>query len=687
MFVLIRISWEILLNMETTQKKTSSIYNSYIESLGVYLPEKVESSKDTVKKCSRKFRLPLERLTGIKERHVAADDEWSLDLSIKSIENCLEKSKYSSEDIDLVICCNISKVDGPEFIFTMEPSTSIQLIDHFKMVNAHGFDVNNACAGMFTGIKLAHFFLQDDAYQTVLVVSGEYITHLTDTAQKEITSFLDPRLACLTLGDAGAAVILNKTTNKDIGFQFIDLATLGSYHEYCMAYLTDQDHGGGIMLTEAQKLSEAGIKETIGYYLKKFEKAIFPWEQVDKIIPHQTSRKSIKSAMNSLNKLVNDTVSHENNTVISLTHKGNTASTSHMVALHDCIQTGEIKPGNTVLFGITGSGLTVGAALHKFEEATKAENNSNVYTKKKSAFNLDKPSVRIREVALFNDNSSLNDSHSNIDIALDVVNNSLSNSSTEKDLIDLIIYTGVCRSKVLIEPAVAAILAGKLGINHKGINDIERYTLAFDMLNGGIGTFNALHVASEMFKHDDMCYALVVSSEDPLPMSEQSSFHHIARTGSCLILEPSGDSGEGFSNFTYANYPNHLRQLKGGCIREDGKYTLTGMVAEEYEGALIDAIETTTRKLLQEAQMTLDQFSFVIIPQLHAGFIDQVASRLGLNASQVVSALEDTGNLYTSSVAYSLNKIRDLQNHSKGDLGLVISAGSGIQVGTAIYHF
>ena len=69
------------------------------------------------------------------------------------------------------------------------------------MHHALAFDITNACAGMFTGIYLVHSLIRAGAVRRGLVVSGEYITHLTETAQKEIKGIADQRLACLTLGE------------------------------------------------------------------------------------------------------------------------------------------------------------------------------------------------------------------------------------------------------------------------------------------------------------------------------------------------------------------------------------------------------------------------------------------------------------------------------------------------------
>jgi 3-oxoacyl-[acyl-carrier-protein] synthase III len=159
--------------------------------------------------CKNPIQFPLEKITGIRNRRMAGDTEFSIDLARKAVEHCLSESSYGASDIDIIVCCNISRYDGPGLV-SFEPCTAVRLRDHFGFTNAIAFDVANACAGMFTGINVVDGLIKTGAIKRGMVVSGEYITHLTGSAQQTIENFMDSRLACLTLGDAGAALILEQ---------------------------------------------------------------------------------------------------------------------------------------------------------------------------------------------------------------------------------------------------------------------------------------------------------------------------------------------------------------------------------------------------------------------------------------------------------------------------------------------
>src|SRR5262249_13002155 len=147
----------------------------------------------------------------------AGDDTFSIDLAKHAIAKCLTISKYHPSDLDLLICCNMSRYDGPNFYYTFEPNTAIRLSKHFGCTRALTFDVGNACAVMFNAIKVVDALLKTGLIDVAMVVSGEYITHLTRTAQLEITDYTDHRLACLTLGDSGVALILERAPVAGVG--------------------------------------------------------------------------------------------------------------------------------------------------------------------------------------------------------------------------------------------------------------------------------------------------------------------------------------------------------------------------------------------------------------------------------------------------------------------------------------
>ena len=315
--------------------------NTIVSSIGAYVPPKVVHSDDVVRGCARELKFPLEKMTGIRNRRMAREGEYAIDLAANAINECLANSPYTPADIDLLVCCNISRYDGPS-AFSFEPATAIKLKSMLRFENAIGFDISNACAGVFTGIYVADSFLKSGAADRVMVVSGEYITHLTKTAQEEIQGFLDVRLACLTVGDSGIALILERGKDRSAGFHELEMFSCGEYWRLCVAGPTQEEHGGCIMLTESLKFAEIEVQPVARYALQVMGQAGWDYSTVDYLILHNTSRTTQSNSIREINKLFKRPVVHDGNYLHSLEERGNTASTSHWIAVADNIASGRI---------------------------------------------------------------------------------------------------------------------------------------------------------------------------------------------------------------------------------------------------------------------------------------------------------------------------------------------------------
>jgi len=177
------------------------------ESIGISLPERVLSTKELV----RNLRIPaiskFELLTGIKQRRVCGPGEDSYSLALGAARDCLSYSRFAPDDIEMLISCSITKYRNGNYQH-YEPPMSVTIKSSLGASKAISFDIGNACAGMLTGVMVAEDFVSRGVVANCLVVSGEHITGLSEHALKTIRTPLSHELASLTVGDAGAAVIL-----------------------------------------------------------------------------------------------------------------------------------------------------------------------------------------------------------------------------------------------------------------------------------------------------------------------------------------------------------------------------------------------------------------------------------------------------------------------------------------------
>ncbi|WP_102418905.1 non-ribosomal peptide synthetase [Mycobacterium sp. 4858] len=668
--------------------------NTVIESIGVYLPARTVSTETVMAECANEIRIPLERLTGIRSRRVVGEDEFSIDLARKAADDCLSRSSYRREDIELIIACNISRRDGLGHRFTFEPSTSSRLSDQCGFGNALAFDISNACAGMFTGITVADAFLQTGVVRNALVVSGEYISHLTETAQKEIEGPMDPRLACLTLGDAGAAVILERGPNGRVGFHDIDIATFSRYSKLCIAKATEAPHGGAIMLTDSVTQTAIAVKHAVPYVAAVMRRHGWRPETCDHLVMHQTSEASLNDAVAAVNQLFGPGAANRDNTIYNVAERGNTASTTHFVALHDYILSNRIKSGDNVVFSITGSGQSIGAALYTFDDLPdRMRRGAGQHARSLETENHRKeaaatPRVRIDGVGIAPAGQST--SPSSIELAVQAAAACLAEGGVDRSAVGLIVHAGVYRDDFLSEPAVAALVAGELGINGEVQSPDGPKTLAFDVLNGSVGFLNACHVAAGMIGAGKADHAMVVASEIENNGPETGyPLNGISQTGSAVLLSRS-DGAEGFGRFVFQQHPEYGGALATYTQQRDGRCWLQIERDPNLAAIYLSCIPSATKEVLTLEGLDPADIAVVLPPQLSTADLDELAAQIGVPRSRFVEfdADDQPGtDLFTSSLPYGLDHARRHGLARAGDVALILAVGSGVTVGCTTYRF
>jgi 3-oxoacyl-[acyl-carrier-protein] synthase III len=664
-----------------------------IESLGVYLPPRVVSTDEILRGCKVPLRFPLERVTGIQFRHMAGDDEFSVDLARHAILDCLTRSRYAPEDVDLVISCDTSHSTG--FLeHSAEPSTALKLRHDFGLSHALAFDVTNACAGIFTALLIVQSLLETGAIRTALVVSGEHITHLVRTAQLEIENFRDPRLACLTLGDAGVALMLEASPQTSIGFATITLETLGQHSSLCIGKQTDRSHGGAIMLTESGELARIAIEESVNHTLGALRgHGWFP-AAFQHCIMHQTAKLAVDEVVKVLNRKAGQNVLHARNTINNLKRRGNTATTTHFVALMDYVQTGRIESGQRILFGIAASGVTSGTALYTLDDlpdrvrcGTRPTilNGRNGHARNGHATRRQQR-VKIESIGLLPDVA--NAPRDAISMLTASARSCLADSRYGRDEIDLTINAGVYRNDFLCEPAVAALVAGNLTGDSLGKSSCAQRMLAFDLTNGSLGTLEACFVVAKMIASGKIRTALVMAAEIEVNQGLGSGQSlGLEETGTALILDGSTDDGPGFGNFYFESFTRHRHSFVSHSAVTDGKTALSFKRNDLFEDSCLECIVLSVERLLQQEGLDRRELSVVLPPFPSDAFVSRLADVLGLPHDRMVRPPTGAKDLYTSSLAVALHAVRQHRRARRGDIGLIIGIGSGIQVGCATYYF
>ena len=663
-----------------------------IESIGVYLPERILTNEEVVEACAFPEKLPIELLTGIQSRHTTAGLDFSLDLAKKATKLCFQQSKYAPNDIDLVICANISRYDEANKFF-FEPNTATRLQKELNITKALTFDISNACAGLFTAIKVAKVLMDTSVVGKTLIVCGEYITHLTRSAQKEIEDWKDPLFACLTLGDSGLALILERSPHPDQGFLHLDLATLGKHSALCVAKANPTDNGGAVMYTQSMRIAQQGIEPTIKHAIQALATTQLPLSDIDFFIPHQTSYATIYKAWKAFNKLAAPAYLEKEQLLINLYQRGNTSTNSHFLALYDFIREGRIKAGDKILFNITASGLTYGTAIYALDQLpTKIKKVPSFTTASEvhqgTSVRQAEKTLTSKIVSIGLHQPSQSEAPATIPVVEKACQSCLASFQGDKNDIGIIIFCGVYRSEFIMEPAIAAILADKLQINPSFSS--PKSTLAFDLLNGANGFLYACLVASSILKTSPTQYALIATAEvENNAGRDGDQLLGILQGGSAVLLQAAeASNNQGFENFYFENFPHLNESLTTFAAWNDhGDCQLIIQKDSRLQQLYLNCIQETVQNYLKQYNLSMDNFAWVLSPQCSNEFSQMLCSALTISSEKLIQLTQAGLDLFSSSIPFCFHHLLENNLAKAGDRGLIISVGSGIGVGCAMYRF
>ena len=551
---------------------------------------------------------------------------------------------------------------------------------------------------MFTGINVAESFINSGAVRRAIVVSAEHLSPVTRTAQQEISGFMDPRIACLTLGDASAAILLEASSGTDVGFHELEMYSLSKYSWMCIGRPTEHKHGGPILVVpDPIKHTSIAIEHSIAHSKHVLDHSPWKPDMIHKVIMHQTSERSLHDGARAINKTFESEICTKENTINNLCERGNTASTSHFVAVWDNILNGRIKSGENVFFAITGSGQTIGTGIYTFDDLPDRLRRqkklgqpieklpTSVETRSVDASNS-LPRIRAASVSVLSPQTKV--PLQTMPMVCEVVEDCLANSEYDRSEIDLVLFAGVNRTDFIFEPALAAMIAAELKINDDVKPDDLRRTFAFDVFNGGVGFLNACDIAAQMIRSGKIQTALVIASEvesnaDVYPEQVLG----LKETASAIILDSGSQSRVGFGHFVFNYLPDQLPARIVTGSYEQGDPCVHLQQHASIEDHYLKIIPEAVADLLSREGLELSDVNVVLPPQFSGGFLDKLADKLAVSRAKFADLTMEGKDFLTSALPYSMQEIKTRGMAKRGEIGLVINVGSGLQVGAAVYYF
>ena len=264
------------------------LYTSRFVGIGASVPQRRLSTDELMASTKHRTHIELERLTGIRERHVVGEGEDSYTLALAAARDALAHADCAAEDLDVLIVSSISHYSGG-LRMQLEPPMSVSLKEALGARGAMSFDLSNACAGMMTGVFILNDLIRQGRIQRGMVVSGEYISQLGRNAAREVRTVMSKQLASLTLGDAGAAAILERAPEGAPGIEVAGFTTLSEHSRLCLAFPAKIGRGAS-MYTDARTIHKVAIEDSVPLLREVLDQAGLEFDEIDYLIPHQTLR-------------------------------------------------------------------------------------------------------------------------------------------------------------------------------------------------------------------------------------------------------------------------------------------------------------------------------------------------------------------------------------------------------------
>jgi len=343
---------------------------SKISGWGKYVPEKILTNTDLAKIVDTNDEWIVSR-TGIRERHIAADNETCSSMAIAAAENALNIAGLTPADLDLIIISTSS----PDHLVPIVSST----IQHKIGATCPAFTLVTGCTGFVYGLATAHQFIATGAYNNILLVGVELISRFLDWSDRN---------TCVLFGDGAGAVVLTPSSTPT-GLKAFDLGSDGEKG----LELAAPGIGSAIKMDHAMIDRGDQYLRMNGREVFKFATRILPQsttqvlqnagmtiDDIDLLIPHQANARIIDLAIRRLGL-------PEEKVFINLHKYGNTSAASIPLALVEAIEAGRIKTGDHLCLVSFGAGLTWASAIFQWGQPL-GENETNLENKETFIWDL-----------------------------------------------------------------------------------------------------------------------------------------------------------------------------------------------------------------------------------------------------------------------------------------------------------
>lgn len=310
--------------------------NVGIKGFGAYAPEKVVDNAyfESFLETSDEW---ISKMTGIKERRWASEDQDTSDLAFEASKKAIEDAGITPADIDMIIVATATG-DMPF------PSVANMLQEKLVTRKVPTMDQLAACSGFMYSMITAKQYVQSGDYKNILVVGADKLSKITD---------LTDRSTAVLFGDGAGAVVIGEVS-EGRGIISYEMGSDGNGGKYL--YL-NKDTGKLVM--NGREVFKFAVRIMGEASTRVVDKAGLQSDDIDMFIPHQANIRIMESARERLG------IEREKMSV-SVNRFGNTSAASIPLSISQELENGRIKDDDTLVLVGFGGGLTWGAMVIKW---------------------------------------------------------------------------------------------------------------------------------------------------------------------------------------------------------------------------------------------------------------------------------------------------------------------------------
>ncbi len=311
---------------------------SKIAGTGSYLPEKILTNKDLETMVDTTDEWIFTR-TGIRERHLAAEGEFTSDLALEAAKNAIFSAGITASDIDLIIVATTT----PDKVF---PSVATILQRKLGIAGCPAFDIQAVCSGFVYALATADNFIKTGAAKCALVLGAETFSRIVDYTN---------RSNCILWGDGAGAVILQASESQ--GVISTHLHADGNYEN--MLHVPRSETGRDTVVMEGNAVFKMAVNTLDQIVDEALAANGMQKSDIDWLVPHQANIRILQATAKKLDMSMD-------RVVVTVDKHGNTSAASIPLALDVAVRDGRIKRGDVILMEAFGGGFTWGSALIKY---------------------------------------------------------------------------------------------------------------------------------------------------------------------------------------------------------------------------------------------------------------------------------------------------------------------------------